>query len=375
MHVVLACNFPRDERLGSSRVPLRVADELEKIGVRVSTLFSEELARFGGARVEQITSPFRMAAALAGRAAGADVVDIAGFDAWAYAYAARALRPRQAIVARSNGLWDRALATNGDVGQGAGRAVLSRLYQQHVMCRWERASITAADLALFGARGDGDEVVRRGWKTPAEVAVVAPGVDASFASAVPLDQRQDVVFVGSFLHRKGCDVAVAAMSQVLAGRPRAALTFLGPGHPPDDILARFPEGVRGRVSVVAALPSTELAREMGRYAVLVFPTRYEGFGLVTLEAMRAGLAVVTTPTGAGTDVVRDGENGLLVPIEDVAATAQAVGRLLDEPQLRMRLGRAAAEEASARTWARTATETAGAYERALELAGRRARRP
>ena len=110
---------------------------------------------------------------------------------------------------------------------------------------------------------------------------------------------------------------------------------------------------------------------MGRFAVLVFPTRYEGFGLVVLEAMRAGLAVVTTPTGAGKDVVRDGVNGLVVPIEDVAATAAAVTRLIDDPALRIQLAQEAVAEARGRLWSRTAAELTAVYERALALAARR----
>jgi glycosyltransferase involved in cell wall biosynthesis len=123
--------------------------------------------------------------------------------------------------------------------------------------------------------------------------------------------------------------------------------------------------------VADLVPSAELARRLGRFAVLVFPTRYEGFGLVVLEAMRAGLAVVTTPTGAGADVVRDGENGLRVPVGDVDATARAVGRLIDDDALRIRIGRAAVEEARARTWARTAHDLLAAYDRASSFAARR----
>src|SRR6476646_2488698 len=97
--VVLACNFPGDERLGSSRVPLRSAAELEKMGIEVTRIFAEDLPKVGGGgRADQLTAPARMAAMLAGMAGDADIVDIAGFDAWLYARAARWLRPRQGLV-------------------------------------------------------------------------------------------------------------------------------------------------------------------------------------------------------------------------------------------------------------------------------------
>jgi hypothetical protein len=87
--VVLACNFPGDERLGTSRVPLRLADGLRQLGWQVSLLFAADV---GGPRQSQLnlaTAPARMARLLMRRAGDADVVDIAGFDAWIYARLAR----------------------------------------------------------------------------------------------------------------------------------------------------------------------------------------------------------------------------------------------------------------------------------------------
>lgn len=379
MRVVIACNYPGDEKLGSSRTPLRQIDELRKLGVDVTPLFAEDLPELPDApglrsgRAGQLSAPARIAKALWARAGDADVVDIAGFDAWMYARIAHRLRPAQAIVCRSNGLWDRALATGGPAtGRSALGDALSGLYQQHVLCRWERASFESADAALFLSRPDANEVVRRGWKTAGAVAAVNPGVDDYFASPVPLDQRRDVAFVGTFFFRKGSDVMAAAMPEVLRRRPDLRLALFGPGIPDDDARAAFPEDVRERVDVIRMAPPRELARALGRYAVFVLPTRYEGFGIVTLEAMRAGLAVAVTPTGAGADVVRDGENGLTIPVADADATAAAVGRLVDDPQLRMRLGHAAAEEASRHTWARAGSELLAFYERARGIAVRRA---
>lgn len=377
MKVVLACNFPRDEKLGSSRTPIRIGAELGALGVDVRLLFAEDIPAVRNARVAQLTSPLRMAAALVGPAAGADVVDIAGFDAGLYARGARLARPAQAVVCRSNGLWYRALAADQekdqDVRRPSARRGLSSLYQRHVLCRWERTSFRAADLAVFLSRADADEIVRQGVKAPEAVAAVNPGVDDFFASPVPLERREHVAFVGTFFHRKGSDVVAAVMARLLRARPTLKLSLFGTGVPPAEVHGAFPEEVRARVEVVPSVPSSDLARRLEGFAILLFPTRYEGFGIVVLEAMRAGLVVVTTPTGAGADLVRDGDNGLLVPIGDVEGTERAVGRLLDDPTLRARLARTAVEESSTRSWQRAARELIVVYERALALATRRAR--
>lgn len=74
--------------------------------------------------------------------------------------------------------------------------------------------------------------------------------------------------------------------------------------------------------------------------VFVLPSLWEGFGLVLLEAMAAGRPVVASAVGAIPEIVRDGETGLLVPPGDSAALARAVVRVLRDPDLAARLGRA-----------------------------------
>jgi glycosyltransferase involved in cell wall biosynthesis len=372
VRVVIASNFPRDEKLGTSRTPLRLATELAKLGIDVSLIFAEDLTPVPAGRTDQLTAPFRMALTLAKRARQADVVDIAGFDGWPYAHFARRRRPGQAIVSRSNGLWFKALAAEGRWDTGTARGVASHLYQRLLLLQWERSSLCQSDVALFLSHDDRAEIVRRGWKSSEGVAVVNPAVDGFFTSPFPLEQRRNVAFVGTFFHRKGSDVVGQSMSRILRERPGLSLALFGTGMPAADVLAAFDPLVRPRVIVVEPLSPRELARRLGEFAVLLFPTRYEGFGIVVIEAMRAGLAVVTTPTGAGTDLIHDGENGLLIPIGSVDAAERAVARLVDDPSLRIRLANAAIADTRERSWERAAQETLAVYERARELAARRA---
>jgi glycosyltransferase involved in cell wall biosynthesis len=227
-------------------------------------------------------------------------------------------------------------------------------------------------MALFLSQADAEEVVRRGWRTRETAVAVNPAVDPAFTPQKPLSERRDVAFVGTFFHRKGSDIVVQVMSRLLAERPTLGLTLFGPGMPREAVLARFDSRVRAQVTVVDSLPPAELGARLAELAVFLFPTRYEGFGIVVLEAMRAGLAVVTTPTGAGVDVVRDGENGLVVPVADAPATLAAVTRLLDDPELRSRLAGRSMADASGHTWQRAAEQLVKVYERALSQARVRA---
>jgi D-inositol-3-phosphate glycosyltransferase len=99
---------------------------------------------------------------------------------------------------------------------------------------------------------------------------------------------------------------------------------------------------------------------------VVFPSTYEGFGLVVLEAMSQGLPVVGTPVGCAVTLVEDGVTGMQIRPRDGQAIAAAVRRLMNDSALRERLGRAAAERVRGMTWRRTAERTLDAYRRALE---------
>jgi glycosyltransferase involved in cell wall biosynthesis len=77
--------------------------------------------------------------------------------------------------------------------------------------------------------------------------------------------------------------------------------------------------------------------------VFLYPSIYEGFGRVMVEAGASGLPVVATATAGAADILRDGETGLLAPVEDASALAQRAGELLADPARRARMGNAARE--------------------------------
>ncbi len=135
------------------------------------------------------------------------------------------------------------------------------------------------------------------------------------------------------------------------GRP-VPLTILGCGVPPADVLASLPEVLRPHVTIVDRVSEEEVVAQYRRHDLLVFPSTYEGFGLVVLEAMSQGLPVVATPVGCVPDLVRDGETGVIVPLRDSAALAEAVTRLMASPSTRARLGAAAAAAVASMSWRR-----------------------
>jgi glycosyltransferase involved in cell wall biosynthesis len=110
----------------------------------------------------------------------------------------------------------------------------------------------------------------------------------------------------------------------------------------------------------------ELQKLYARAAVVACPSRREGFGVACLEAMAHGRPVVASGVGGLRDLVRDRETGLVVPPRDPGALRAALVRLLDDRELRQRLGAAGRERARAHfSWTRVTDATLAAYAEAV----------
>ncbi len=153
-----------------------------------------------------------------------------------------------------------------------------------------------------------------------------------------------VLYVGSLGQRKGVSYLLDAVRPL--GK-RAELTLIGTRpagecRPLDDALRTH--------RWIASLPHAEILAEMRRHDVFVFPSLFEGFGLVILEALAQGTPVITTPHTAGPDVLTDGVDGFIVPIRDASAITERLERLIDEPKLLHEMKRAAWRGAANRPW-------------------------
>lgn len=157
--------------------------------------------------------------------------------------------------------------------------------------------------------------------------------------ALGLPERLTILFVGRLVPGKGLDVLAPAF-EALARGVDASLVIVGDGPERATLAGWIERGALGeRVHLVGWQDDPERYFEAGD--VLAHPSRSEAFANVLLEAMTAGLAIVTAPVGLAPDHLRDGESALFVPIGDARALARALERLAGDEGLRVRLGEAA----------------------------------
>lgn len=143
---------------------------------------------------------------------------------------------------------------------------------------------------------------------------------------------------------KGHDPILEALPGLLEARPEARLVVAGGGDDRARLEAKAAAlGLGGAVAFTGFVSEATLAELYRRCTVFVMPSRGEGFGLVYLEAMRAGKPVLAARGSAAEEIVRDGETGLLLDPDDRQELTAALARLLGEPEAARRMGEAGRE--------------------------------
>jgi glycosyltransferase involved in cell wall biosynthesis len=190
---------------------------------------------------------------------------------------------------------------------------------------------------------------------PAAVAVVPEGIDLALwrgPGPRPADPRPTILSVARQYPRKNTRTLLAALPAVRRAVPDVALRVVGDG-PELPALRRLAGhlGLSDCVTFLGALPDGARVREeYARARLFCLPSLQEGFGIVYLEAMAAGLPVVAGNAAAVAETVADGEAGLLVPPRDPGALARALVALLTDAALGRRMGAAGRKRAQGYAW-------------------------
>lgn len=215
-----------------------------------------------------------------------------------------------------------------------------------------------------------------------KVVVIPPGVDLSHFYPIPDDEAKEFIglplcdqmllFVGRIEPLKGVDILLEAIAQMQKQDVSVCLSLVGgdPDLNPEQLsdemnrlqFLRRQFNLTENVAFLGRQAQDSLPYYYSAAKAVVMPSQYESFGMVALEAMACGTPVVASQVGGLAFLVQDGVTGFTVPTDEPDSLADSLMKLLNDPELRDRMGRHAAEFAQNYGWEIIANRIVQLYE-------------
>ena len=220
--------------------------------------------------------------------------------------------------------------------KGLSRSLLSRMFMRYYKKRYFSSVERQADVVVTLTRGDAKE-----WKGARRVEVI-PNFTMMDVPRLSTCESKRVIAVGRLEWQKGFDRLIDAWQIVERRHSDWQLSIYGSGTLREALQRQIQELALRQVSIHDFTPS--IAEAYAESSVFVLSSRFEGFGLVLIEAMKAGLPCITFDCPFGpSDVVVDSECGFVAPDGDIPQLASRLCQLIEDANLRKQFSKAALE--------------------------------
>lgn len=376
MKILIAIGVLRQQEAGAARVVFSHARELEKRGHSVDCWFLEDVLpkATGSGRFDALNFAHRVAQRILRDRQKYDVVNLHAPWGCVYGLWRKFLRPQGAppYVFTMQGSEERAvfvMSREYRLGRAQNFAWKNRVWHRLYHQRMYDHSIRTADYGAVANREAWAMAQITHGRDPGCVWYVPNGTEESFFVPRDYGRREPprLLFVGSWIDRKGIRYLAEAFALLCRELPEATLSVAGCLAPEEAVKNSFAAEVRERVRVIPFVKRVDMPALYAAHDIFVFPSLAEGMPLTLLEAMATGMAVVTSDVPGMVELVEDEFNGFLVEPADAQGLASAIEKLCGSADLRRQLGQQAQLTARRYTW-ETVTQK---LEKVLLLAAQR----
>ncbi|MBD2260575.1 glycosyltransferase family 4 protein [Pseudanabaena sp. FACHB-2040] len=381
MNILLALHYDLGPNAGAAGSTYNLGHYYRKLGHQVyfyST--SDQPRRMISGKLRRATFSIFLARHISSLLAKVpiDVIDASTGDAWIWGQFLRKQNSQHPLlVTRSHGLEHlEHMARLDEVKKG--NLKLSWKYPLYYggFKLWEEAaSFRCADLAFALNQEEANYITNGFGLDRAQVYVFPNGIPESFLNRPfsPLPTEESVPIriaqIGTYIARKGIQYAKPAINHILKRHPNVEFTFLGTQCPEcptaEQVYQDFEPDLHERIRVIPRYDHDQLPELLEGHHIKLFPTISEGFGKALIEAMACGLAPVTSAASGPLEIVKDGHDGLVVPIADSQAIEQALEKLICDRTFLEQLRKNAYLSAQEYSWEKIARRRTEAYEKAL----------
>lgn len=217
---------------------------------------------------------------------------------------------------------------------------------------------------LFGLPYEKINVVANGINTTAYTGIEK---DYNFRRQYAADNEKIILFMGRLVYEKGVQHLISAMSKILANYHDAKLVIAGKGGMLDELKAQVNNmGLSPKVYFTGYLNSKQVSKMYKCADISVFPSTYEPFGIVALEAMLAGVPTVVSDVGGLNEIVEHGVDGMKSYAGNPNSLADSILALLFNPELCDNISKKAKQKVKNEyNWAKIAQDTHFIYQKAI----------
>ena len=217
---------------------------------------------------------------------------------------------------------------------------------------------------LFGLPFEKINVISNGINTTAYTGI---DKDYDFRRQYALDNEKIILFMGRLVYEKGVQHLISAMPKILRGYHDAKLVIAGKGGMIDDLKAQVEYmGLSNKVCFAGYLNAKQVSKMYKCADVAVFPSTYEPFGIVALEAMLAGVPTVVSDVGGLNEIVEHGVDGMKSYAGNPNSIADSILELLLKPELCDMVTKKAKQKVKNEfNWAKIAQDTHFTYQKAI----------